>query len=143
MAIGTVLTAISLLKDTVPALGRLAQRFLDGKATTEELDAEAGKYALDAETQLALAQIKLNTQEAAHTSIFVAGWRPFVGWTAALAFFLVVIMFPLLEFAFPTRPIPDLDRDLVMTILGGLLGLGGLRTFEKVKKVSRNNLKDY
>lgn len=143
MGIGTVLTALSLLKDAVPALGKVAQRFLDGKATSEELDVESAKYALDAETQLALAQIKLNTAEAQHTSIFVAGWRPFVGWTAALAFFLVVILFPILTYAFPDQPTPELDRDLVLTILGGMLGLGGLRTYEKMKGVHRNNLEEY
>ncbi len=143
MAIGTVIAALGLLKDFAPALGGVAQRFLDGKASKEELDAEAGKHALSAETQLALAQIQLNTAEAQHTSIFVAGWRPFVGWTAAIAFFLVVILFPILTYVFPDQPTPDLDRDLVLTILGGMLGLGGLRTFEKVKKVNRNNLEDF
>lgn len=144
MAIGTVLTALSLLKDTIPALGKVAQRFLDGKATSEELASEASKHVLDADTQLALAQIQLNTKEAEHASLFVAGWRPFVGWIAALGFAAQVILFPLLQFAFPGQPVPILDTELVYMTLGGLLGLGSMRTYEKMKKVNRNNmLEDY
>ena len=109
----------------------------------EELESEEKKLALSAEVQLALAQIKLNTKEAAHTSVFVSGWRPFVGWVGALGFAMMAIVFPLLMFFFPEAGAPDLDSGLVLTILGGMLGIGGLRTFEKVKGVERNSLSDF
>ena len=85
MSIGTVITALGLLKDLAPSIGKVAQRFLDGKASSEELQAEAAKHELTAEVQLALAQVQLNSNEAKHASIFVAGWRPMVGWICALA----------------------------------------------------------
>lgn len=137
MSIGVIISALSLIKDSLPSLGKVAQRFLDGRASKEELDAEAMKHTLTADVQLALAQISVNKVEAASPSFFVAAWRPFVGWTSALGFALIVIVFPLLEFFLPNQPVPDLDRDLVVMILGGLLGLGGLRTYEKTKGVNR------
>ena len=56
---------------------------------------------------------------------------------------MIAIVFPLLQFFFPEAGTPDLDSNLVLTILGGMLGIGGLRTFEKLKGVNRNSLKDY
>ena len=94
MAIGTILTALNLIKDLAPGVGKVAERFLDGKASEAELDAEADSQELSAEVRIALAQIKLNTQEAAHSSIFVAGWRPFVGWTCAFALAFNFLVFP-------------------------------------------------
>ena len=143
MAIGTILTAVSLIKDLAPALGGVAEKFLDGKATKEELEHEASQHHLSAEVQLALAQIMLNTEEAKHSSILIAGWRPFCGWVAVTGFAMIVIVFPLLQFFLPNYPVPVLDSELVMITLGGLLGMGGLRTYEKAKGVHRNRLDDY
>lgn len=88
-------------------------------------------------------QLLINQEEAKSSSLFVAGWRPFIGWVCgtALAFqFLVtpILMWIclILNIVIPVPPVLDLGS--LMTILGGLLGLGTLRTFEKVKKVERN-----
>lgn len=88
-------------------------------------------------------QLLINQEEAKSSSLFVAGWRPFIGWVCgtALAFqFLVtpILMWIclILNVVIPVPPVLDLGS--LMTILGGLLGLGTLRTFEKVKKVERN-----
>lgn len=141
MAIGTVITALGLLKDLAPAIGNVAQRFLDGKATSEELQAEAAKHELSAEVQLALAQVQLNTNEAKHSSIFVAGWRPMVGWICALAMGFNFLIVPVLM-AFGLNFIP-LDLSVMMPVLLGMLGIGGLRSFEKTKGVHRDNLDRY
>lgn len=141
MAIGTLLTAVSLLKDFAPALGDIAKKFLDGKATKEELAFEASKHHLDAETQLALAQIQLNSNEAQHASIFVAGWRPFIGWIGG-----IVLMFNYIIFPFATAfgfDLPTLDLNAMMPVILGMLGVAGARTYEKVHKVARNKLEDF
>ena len=149
MSILTVLSAISTIKSLLPSssttssLLKTVEKFIDGKASKEELESEEARHALSAEVQLALAQIKLNTTESHHPSVFVAGWRPFVGWVGAIGFAMIAIIFPLLQFFFPEAGTPDLDSNLVLTILGGMLGIGGLRTFEKLKGVNRNSLKDY
>ena len=141
MAIGTVLTAISLIKDLAPGLGSIVEKFLDGKATKEELDHAAAQHELSAEVQLALAQIKLNSNEATHPSMFVAGWRPAVGWICATILLFNFIIGPLAAaFGFM---VPLLDAATMMPVLLGMLGLGGMRSFEKMKGVSRDNLDRY
>ena len=88
-----------------------------------------------------LAQIQLNKQEAAHKNIFVAGWRPFVGWTCGIALAYHFILSPIIEtilIAFGvTTELPSFEFSQLSSILMGMLGLGGLRTYEKMKGVSR------
>lgn len=95
---------------------------------------------LEAGTQIALAQSTTNTVEAASTRLFVAGWRPFVGWICACAVGFKYIGGPLLVMiaTFFGHPVdlPDIDTDDLWPLLGGMLGLGALRTVEKVKKVA-------
>ena len=87
-----------------------------------------------------LAQIELNKVEAAHISVFVAGWRPSCGWVCSIALAYHFIFSPLLQFGFALagfeQKLPDFDFSQLSTILMGLLGLGGLRTFEKMKGVA-------
>ena len=90
----------------------------------------------------ALAQIEVNKQEAAHKSLFVAGWRPFIGWTCGIALawhfiFSPVTMFFCSYLGIALPPLPEFDMTSLLTVLGGILGLGGFRTFEKVKGVQR------
>ena len=88
-----------------------------------------------------LAQLEVNKAEAAHKSIFVAGWRPFVGWVCGVALAYHFILAPLLQFGFAIggieQELPEFDFSQLSTVLMGMLGLGGLRTFEKMKGVSR------
>lgn len=86
-------------------------------------------------------QLQVNQAEAAHPSIFVAGWRPSIGWVCSLALLYQFVLRPLVEFALlaaghPIANMPGIDNNL-WELLAGMLGLGGLRTFEKAKKVSR------
>ena len=90
--------------------------------------------------QLALEQIKVNEEEASSDSIFKSGWRPAIGWVCGIAFSLHFVFFPILDwflvlFGHAAIVIP-FDMSTLMTVLGGLLGLGGLRTFEKMKGVA-------
>lgn len=92
--------------------------------------------------EIALAQIDVNKAEAASASTFRGGWRPFIGWTCGVAFAYHFVAQPTLifVFAYAGHPAPDLpafDMSALMTVLGGMLGLGGLRTFEKFKGVSK------
>ena len=85
-------------------------------------------------------QLKINEVEAANPNVFVSGWRPFVGWVCGFGLVYSFIGQPLLawgsvnwHFAIP----PVLDLGSLLTILGGMLGLSGLRTFEKLNGVDR------
>lgn len=92
--------------------------------------------------EIALAQIEVNKEEAKSDNLFKSGWRPFIGWVcgAAFAYHFVgqpVIIFVLAYFGLPAPALPEFDMMSLMTVLGGLLGLGGLRTFEKYKGVTK------
>ena len=92
--------------------------------------------------ELAKGQLEINKAEAGHKSIFVAGWRPFIGWTCgvALAWHFVIapfIMFFSAYFGLDMPALPDFDMGSLLTVLMGMLGLGGLRTFEKYKGITK------
>lgn len=91
--------------------------------------------------ELAKGQIEVNKVEAGHSSVFVSGWRPFIGWVCGLALAWKFLLAPLLTFVFMAfggkLDLPVLDFTEMLTVLLGMLGLGGLRTFEKVQKVAK------
>lgn len=79
-----------------------------------------------------LAQIELNKVEASHRSIFVAGWRPFIGWTCGAGLGFVVIINPLIAYI-SSKPAPQIPEKLIFDLIIALLGLGMYRTFEKIQ----------
>lgn len=88
--------------------------------------------------QPSLVQGEINKIEAAHKSVFVAGWRPFIGWVCGFALFYNFIARDLMVWGLAlttanTPPPPPLHLDVLTTILYALLGLGGMRTFEKLQ----------
>lgn len=79
-------------------------------------------------------QTKINEIEAGHRTVFVAGWRPFIGWVCGVALAYNFIIRDLFIWALKPQDVPPaLQMEHLMTVLLGMLGLGGLRTFEKVK----------
>ena len=89
-----------------------------------------------------LAQMEINIQEAKHRTIFVAGWRPFIGWVCGVALlynFILrdVIAWLLVMYDKELTPPPELAMEHLMTVLLGMLGLGGMRTYEKLKGKSK------
>lgn len=95
-----------------------------------------------------LAQMEVNKVEAAHSNLFVAGWRPAIGWIGATAMAYQFVLYPLLVWAWTwaqaegyvsavVKPPPMLDTEALWVILSGMLGIAGMRSFEKTKGVSR------
>lgn len=88
-----------------------------------------------------IAQIEVNKVEAAHRNVFVAGWRPFTGWVCASALAYHFILEPIIVFGLALYNIqltlPQFDMGSLLTVLMGMLGLGGLRTFEKTKGLTK------
>lgn len=86
-------------------------------------------------------QADINKIEAANSSLFVSGWRPAVGWCCAVAFGYHYVLQPLLAFIMAANghkvDLPAFDMDAMITVLFGMLGLGGLRTFEKIKGATK------
>jgi len=86
-------------------------------------------------------QMDINKVEAASASLFVSGWRPFVGWICGVGLGMQFLVSPLItwgaELAGRTLTLPALDLSTLITLLGGMLGIAGLRTVEKVRGVAR------
>ncbi len=86
-------------------------------------------------------QVRVDELEAKSSSIFVSGWRPAVGWVCVTAFGVAYVLEPLVAWgaalAHATVSLPALDLSTMMPVLLGMLGLGGLRTAEKIKGSSR------
>jgi hypothetical protein len=103
-----------------------------------EMSQQGELAALAAEVQLAKNQTDINLEEAKSSSLFKGGWRPAIGWVGAFALLYQYIGRPLLTW-YSTHhnftPPPALDLGDLLTIVGGMLGLGTLRTFERINKV--------
>ena len=113
-------------------------------ADADERNRLAHEIATLAERQaheIAKAQIAVNKEEAGSHSMFVAGWRPFCGWVCTLGLATNYLFVPICNFVLTITEspitVPPLDLSEMMPVLLGMLGLGGLRTYEKTKDVAR------
>jgi hypothetical protein len=105
-----------------------------------ELQQAGDLAALTAQTDLARGQLAVNQVEAASSHVFVSGWRPAIGWVCMLGLLYSFVLQPLFSpicFKLFGTVLEVIDMGQLMTLLLGMLGLGGLRTFEKVKGVAR------
>jgi len=130
------------LSPIIEGVGKIA----DDLITSDE---ERMKLALEEkalETGLIKGQLEINKVEAQHKSIFVAGWRPAIGWVGALALFYQFIIYPLLIWVWAWKHIegeapPPLDASTLMTVVTGMLGIAGMRSFDKFKGTQTDSLK--
>ena len=126
----------------VGAVSGLLDKFIEDKDQKNRLAHEISTMAEKQAQELALAQIEVNKAEAASGSTFRGGWRPFIGWVCGVSFAYHFVLQPLLVLLVALMggsvpQLPEFDMASLMTVLGGLLGLGSLRTFEKFKGVSK------
>jgi hypothetical protein len=118
----------------------LLDKFIPDPAEKAKAEMEMIRMAADGELKQVIAQLEINAREAQHPSIFVAGWRPFFGWCGGIAFLYATLIQPMLAWYGATRgwPVPpSLNMDLLWVVITGMLGIGGLRTFEKSKGVTK------
>jgi len=130
---GLISPITELLKEVIPDTDKRAQ-------LAHDIATMAAKHS----HEVNLAQLEVNKKEAEHSSIFVSGWRPFVGWVCAVSlasnFLLVPWANALLAMADKTIVLPMVDLATMMPVLLGMLGLGTMRTTEKINKVARTKL---
>lgn len=131
-----------MLDKLISPISSILDKFIPDADERARLAHEIATMAERQAHELALAQIDVNKAEAASSSVFKGGWRPFIGWTCGAAFAYHFVLQPLAVFVLVSigEPVPELPRfemDALMTVLFGMLGLGGLRTFEKFKGVSK------
>ena len=130
-----------LILGPVLELGRdLIGRIFPDKTEAAKVEAEFLRMAAEGELKQVIGQLEINAREASHPSVWVAGWRPFFGWAGGVAFLYATIVQPLLSWygAIKGWPAPpSLNGDLLWTVITGMLGIGGLRTYEKAKGVTK------
>lgn len=113
----------------------------EDKAERAKVDAEFLRMAADGELKQIIAQLEINAKEAAHPSIFVAGPRPFIMWVCGVSLAYATLFEPMARFVATVvykynGTFPVINTDLTLQILFGLLGLGAMRSYEKVKGVA-------
>ena len=131
--------------DPVSALLEVGSKVIDrvwpDSTKAAEAKLELLKLQTSGELQAIAGQLEVNREEARNPSIFVSGWRPFIGWICGVALTYQYLLRPIISLSgeLSGHPIPDVPGldDNLWELLLGLLGLGGLRTFEKVKGVAR------
>lgn len=121
---------------------QLLDKFVEDKDKKNELAHEIATMAERHAQELAKGQLEINREEAKHRSLWVAGWRPFVGWVCGVALAYHFVLAPFIVFGvgiagYQLPALPEFDMGSLMTVLMGMLGLGGLRTFEKTKGLTK------
>jgi hypothetical protein len=132
----------ALIPQIAPILGNVLDRFFPDKEKAAQAQRAIESALLENAAQINLAQIEVNKVEAASRSVWVSGWRPFIGWVCgvALAWHFVGVPVTIFFIAWAGAEVPELpafDMNSLMTVLMGMLGLGGLRTFEKMKGLTQ------
>lgn len=122
----------------------------------QEMEQAGDMARLNARVQLLVAQLKINEQEASHKSVFVAGWRPFIGWVGGLAMAWQFIAYPMLLWVWAIaapetctaenvcmalNPPPVFETGPLFAIVSGMLGIGAMRSYDKHKGTVTNSLK--
>lgn len=126
--------------------GKVIDRLWPDKASADKAKLQLLEMAqtkelaqLAADVDIARGQLGINEAEASNPSLFVSGWRPGVGWVCTAAFAWQFVVAPAAVFvatlAGHPLPLPAFESESLLTVLFGLLGMGGLRTFERIKGV--------
>ena len=127
---------MSILAALIEPVSELIGKFVPDRDKANALAHDIATLAEKQHHAAMLAQLEVNKVEAASSSLFVSGWRPFIGWVCGVSMGFNFLGVPLLSaFAVVISP---LDLAVMMPVLLGMLGLGGLRTYEKVNKVARS-----
>ena len=129
---------LPLVTALLPMLGGIIDKVIPDRAAADKAKLEMQAKLLDAATTGALAQIEVNKVEAGHQSVFVAGWRPAIGWICAAALAYSYMIVPLVGFGFAVvgKPMPKwpvLDANL-WELMFGMLGMGALRSYDKAQE---------
>lgn len=118
----------------------LIARWFPDPEKAREAEQEMFHLAMDGELKQLMGQLEINAREAQNPSLFVAGWRPFFGWVAGIGFVYATIGQPVMVWfsaknGWPQPP--EINVDLLWVVATGMLGIGGMRTFEKRSGVSK------
>lgn len=123
-----------------PIVNKFVDRIPDGNERARAKEA-LEKELVDAANSVMLAQTEINAVEAQHKSIFVAGWRPFIGWVCGVGIAWSMVVQPMAQWVIIAwgdgTELPTIDTSYLMELVTAMLGMSGLRTFEKMRGVER------
>ena len=133
---------MNLLNSLIGPATQILDKFVEDKDQKAKLAHELATMADKLAHEQNLAQMAINKEEAASGSLFKGGWRPCVGWICAIAFAYHFIVKDLIifgaSFAGADLPeLPEFEMGPLLTVLGGMLGIGGLRSYEKTKGLTK------
>ena len=133
---------IPLITTLLPSIMDVAGRFLpEDKQKRAEAEREIEAKLTESLANIDLANLKINEADAKSGNWFQSGWRPFIGWSCGFALAYTYVMQPILTFGLAQAgyliDLPAVNLGEMMPVLMGMLGLGGLRTFEKVKGINK------
>jgi|TARA_R110000787_G_scaffold8611_1_gene29450 hypothetical protein len=132
---------LSLIGSLIGPVSALLDKAIPDKDLKEKLAHEIATMAERQAHETVQAQLEINKTEAAHPSLFVSGWRPATGWVCVFGMAFNFILTPFtnmaLELSGSSVVVPMIDMEMLLPVLLGMLGLGAMRTVEKIKKVER------
>ncbi|NBC48160.1 MAG: hypothetical protein GVY22_09245 [Gammaproteobacteria bacterium] len=123
------------------AVGTLIDRLVPDKDARERRDAAQAILKIQQEHSRLVQQMEVNEVEAAHPNVFVAGWRPAIGWVGVACLVYASVIHDLLVGFGVDLPPPTFIDENMIEIIGAMLGIGGFRSWEKSKGVARENFK--
>lgn len=121
------------IDEPIDAVGNVLDKLFT--SDEEKLDKEIIKQRLL--QQPAMVQAEITKVQVAHRSVFVAGARPFLMWVCGLGFLFAFVINPILTWLMPELGTPELPLDAMMVLTLAMLGLAGMRTFEKLKGLTK------
>ena len=132
---------LGIADSIIGVAGKVLDKFVEDKDLKTKLDFELRKAYSDAN----LAQIDVNKEQAKHPSIFIAGARPSIMWICAFGLGWQFVFLPVaiwyMTISGQAVVLPDIETEGLMSLTLALLGLGGMRTFEKKNGTHRSNMK--
>ena len=132
---------LSLIGSLIGPVSALLDKAIPDKDLKEKLAHEIATMAERQAHETVQAQLEINKTEAEHPSLFVSGWRPATGWVCVFGMAFNFILTPFtnmaLELSGSSVVVPMIDMEMLLPVLLGMLGLGAMRTVEKIKKVER------
>jgi len=139
--------AIPIIGDIINSVKDVVSEVVVDKDKRDQVNLELRRIEDQAQARLdehVSNQIEVNKVEAASSSVFVAGWRPAVGWIGAAGLGWTVLLQPMVSWTASVvfryeGAFPVVNSDILLYTLGGMLGIGGMRTFEKYKGVATND----
>ena len=133
---------MSLVSSLIPSVTGILDKVIEDKDQKAKLAHEIATMSDNHAQQALMGQLEINKAEAASGSLFKGGWRPFIGWVCGFAFAYHFVLQPLIVFGVTAAGVdmpalPEFDMGSSLTVMMGMLGLGGLRSVEKLKKIEK------